>query len=79
MSTRNQIRDNVTGQYAFDGNMDRVCVCGHTLGIHCAGGFDCFAQPTEGHPFYVEGLVAPCDCQRFHQSRKKALSGRMSP
>lgn len=25
-----------TGRYTFDGNLERLCVCGHPLGAHCA-------------------------------------------
>lgn len=31
-----QNREINTGKYTFDGDMDRLCVCGHRLGIHTA-------------------------------------------
>lgn len=64
---KRQLRDPQTGQYAYDGNWGRMCVCGHTLGVHCAGGFECFAgtnclnDPQPG---------TRCACQKFRQSRK---------
>ena len=54
------------------GACNSTCVCGHTLGIHCAGGFDCFAGQ-DGFKSNPEsaGLVKPCECQKFRPSRKK--------
>jgi hypothetical protein len=31
-----QNRERGTGRYAFDGEFDRLCECGHTLGVHTA-------------------------------------------
>lgn len=31
---KNEYRDPVTKRYAYFGNFERVCVCGHTLGDH---------------------------------------------
>jgi hypothetical protein len=45
MDTREkqQARDQETGRYTFDGDLSRLCVCGHPLGLHCAGApHDCF-------------------------------------
>jgi hypothetical protein len=68
---KNEYRD-TNGQFAYFGGFDRMCVCGHTLGIHCAGGFDCFAGQN-GFKAEAEsaGLKTPCDCQKFRPSRKK--------
>lgn len=54
------MRDPVTGQYAFDGDLARVCLCGHPLGVHVSGGFDCINQDV--------GDGEPCDCARFRAS-----------
>lgn len=61
------------GQYAFDGNLDRLCVCGHDLGAHSAGSpADClfYSLPKveqNGKP----GANKPeCGCTKFKQSRK---------
>lgn len=62
-----------TGRYTFDGNLDRMCVCGHTLGVHsCGDDAGCIfyslsqaerlGQPGENHK--------DCGCQRFRQSRR---------
>ena len=49
------------GRYAFDGNWDRLCTCGHTLGIHYADPPQaCMnAQKSAG------GTGEPCDCKKF--------------
>ena len=56
----NEIRDPANGQYAFSGDMERLCTCGHILGEHIAGGFEC--QCVVGRD---------CKCLKFKQSRKK--------
>lgn len=69
---RTQFRDQTSGEYAFDGRFDRMCVCGHALGVHTAGGFDCLAGTNcmdDPHP------GKHCDCQKFHQSRRKSTGG----
>jgi hypothetical protein len=73
---KNEYRDEMSGRYSYFGNFDRLCVCGHTLGIHCAGGFDCFAHPAGRGPkdFQVEGLEQPCKCQKFRPSRRRAAA-----
>lgn len=70
---KNEYRD-TNGQYAYFGGFDRLCVCGHTLGIHCAGGFDCFAGPP-GTAFPIEGLTERCKCEKFRPSRRKIKAG----
>lgn len=63
-----QIRDETNGQFAMQNNYARMCVCGHTLGDHCAGGFDCLHGTGAEEPRTTD---APCTCQKFRQSRKK--------
>lgn len=63
-----QDRDARNGQYAFDGKLDRMCGCGHTLGLHGQGGSDCMAGTgcmNDPHP----GTF--CDCEKFHQARRQ--------
>lgn len=62
---RREYRDQVTGQYAFCGDMDRVCVCGHRLGAHIAGGFECGTNPSD----FPE--TKGCGCERFRLTRRK--------
>jgi hypothetical protein len=62
---KRKVRDVRTGEFAFDNNFDRMCVCGHTLGVHVHGGWDCGLNPTD-HP-ETEG----CTCQKFRPSRAK--------
>ncbi len=67
------------GQYAYDGNLDRLCVCGHTLGFHGAGSpADCLVysfSPDDPNLVGQPGLDKPnCGCQKFRLSRKKSPS-----
>lgn len=59
------------GRYAFEGQWERLCTCGHTLGLHAyAAPHDCLNGTG------VPGQTAMgdhCDCQRFRLSRKKAV------
>jgi hypothetical protein len=59
----NQAREKTTGRYAFDGRFDRACVCGHTLGVHIAGGFECINHDV--------GDGKRCDCLRFREKRRR--------
>lgn len=70
-----QRKREINGQYAHEGNLDRLCVCGHTLGAHaCGSPADClfYSLPVceqAGKP----GAVHPdCNCQKFRLSRKRA-------
>ena len=60
-----QARD-IHGQYSFDGRLERVCVCGHTLGEHSGG--------TAPHDCLVSTFApyTPCDCQKFRPSKRKS-------
>lgn len=58
-----QARDHVTGQFAHDGDFERTCVCGHALGIHLHGGFDCISADI--------GDGSSCGCTRFRKPRAK--------
>src|ERR1039457_7032969 len=66
------------GRYAYDGRLERICVCGHTLAVHCAGSpADCLfyslpASEREGQP---GATVKDCGCAKFRQSRKKHFEG----
>lgn len=59
-------RDPVTGQYAYSNDWERMCRCGHPLGAHVSGGFDCIngsdAPMCDG---------TPCACEKFRPSRAK--------
>lgn len=65
---RYQNRDDRNGQFTFDGNMPRVCVCGHTLGDHnaCAP-HECWIDTDPKHPLYPTG----CQCKKVRLSRRK--------
>lgn len=62
------------GRYAYDGNLERVCVCGHTLGTHSAGSPpDClFYSLPERERAKLLGHEKPnCGCERFRPSKRK--------
>ena len=58
---RNEYRDPVTKRYSYFGNFDRLCVCGHTPGVHIAGGFEC------GTSIETQG----CQCLKFKPAKTK--------
>lgn len=60
-------RDHLTGQYAYSGDWDRMCRCGHTLGIHGGGGFDCLNGDTG-----AGGTGEPCGCEKFRPAKRPA-------
>jgi hypothetical protein len=66
-----EIRREADGRYGFDGNWDRLCVCGHSLGVHAAqndtGKRPCFNEDSG----IVGGTGEPCDCEHFRPSKKK--------
>lgn len=56
-------REPGTGRYAFWNDFERLCKCGHTLGVHIAGGFECGIDEAIG-----------CKCERFVPSGKRRQS-----
>lgn len=78
---RNYTRDPQSGQYGFQNNWTRLCVCGHELGYHTAEApHDCINSDRLNigscggalDPMRVP--ATDCDCQRFRPSKanKKA-------
>lgn len=67
MSEQRRYREPGTGRFSFWGDFDRLCKCGHSLGVHVAGGFDCGADPIGSEEPDAEG----CQCQRFRPSGKR--------
>lgn len=70
-----QNRDERDGRYTFDGDWKRMCVCGHTLGVHYfAAPHECclhsFAPYTEERK--QEAPLNDCKCQKFRLSRKRS-------
>jgi hypothetical protein len=61
-------RNRHTGQYSYENKWDRLCVCGHTLGVHAADApHPCFNEDAG-----LKGATGePCDCQRFKPVRVK--------
>lgn len=64
------VRDTQTGQYAFDQDFDRLCKCGHSLGVHSSGGFYCDADAIGNK----EPEAIGCQCERFQPSGKRRVS-----
>jgi hypothetical protein len=65
---RMQNREPGNMRYAFDGDMERVCTCGHRLGVHGPGGIECLAGtnvPDDPNPPGAE-----CECVKFKTPRK---------
>jgi hypothetical protein len=60
-------RDSRTGQYAFQNDWDRLCRCGHELGVHGEGGFDCFNADRDniGAPYAGRFPATSCGCMKF--------------
>jgi hypothetical protein len=56
-------RDPLNGQYAYDGDMSRLCKCGHKLGAHIAGGFECGTIPCD----FPE--TKGCQCIKFRPAK----------
>ena len=61
------------GQYTFD-KMDRLCTCGHKLGVHTAaraknsdGVYEQPCMAADEPPYDVEH----CDCDCFKPARKR--------
>jgi hypothetical protein len=63
----NEYRDPTTGRFDYFGDFDRLCKCGHSLGVHIAGGYEC-GTDTSGNN---EPEAAGCKCQRFRPSGKR--------
>ena len=60
-ASKKEYREPGTGRYSYWNGFDRICKCGHTLGIHIAGGFECGGKD--------------CTCQKFKPSGKRAEIG----
>ena len=72
-ATCNQKRE-YDGKYAFDGRLDRLCVCGHTLAVHSSGSPpDCiFYNLPKVEQAGKPGEAKPdCGCLKFKQSKRK--------
>ncbi len=65
-------REKQSGRYGFEGGLERVCVCGHTLGAHTAAApHECGTVDPRVHPEAVG-----CECRRFRPSRAGAVRSR---
>ncbi len=64
---KDEYREPGTGRYAYWNDFDRLCKCGHTLGVHIAGGFECGADPIGNNEPEAEG----CTCRKFRPSGKR--------
>lgn len=61
-------RNHKTGQFSYEGNYERMCICGHTLGIHAAEApHDCFNEDTG-----IKGTTGEsCSCAKFRPKKIK--------
>lgn len=73
MEKKPQARNEQDGRYTFDGDLGRLCVCGHSLGVHAASApHECFLYSySEGsEERRAEVPLNGCRCQKFRPSRK---------
>ena len=66
MEKAKQNREVNSGRYAFDGNFDRLCTCGHTLGNHTAARGRC---PTTGKMEQPCMIDCGCECMCFKPAK----------
>jgi len=67
LTLQKQKRDRRSGRYTYEGQYQRLCVCGHVLGQHLAEApHGCIQEDERG----VIGGAA-CPCERFRPSRAK--------
>lgn len=64
---KNGYRKPDTGRYAYWNDFDRLCKCGHSLGVHIAGGFECGTDAIGNN----EPEAAGCTCEKFRPSGKR--------
>lgn len=64
-----QIHRKHNGQFN-DQNFDRMCVCGHRLGIH-AGSTPGQDRPCHNEDEYGGGTGEPCECENYKRARKQ--------
>jgi hypothetical protein len=62
-------RDPDTGQYWYDDDYERLCKCGHSLGVHSQGGFYCNTDAIGNN----EPEALGCECERFKPSGKQRI------
>ena len=64
------------GRYDYEKDWDRLCVCGHTLGVHAADSpADCllYSFLREDHQHVKDHKNSPdrnCGCEKFRPKRK---------
>lgn len=54
-----------TGQYTFTGGMERLCKCGHSLGVHCATRIKTETGMIQDCMNHDVGDGKVCDCKCF--------------
>lgn len=67
-----QEREHGSGQYTFEGGYERLCVCGHPLGVHTAARakVDGVSQQPCMHEDLGGADAEPCSCSLFKPTRK---------
>lgn len=62
------------GKYTFDGDFSRLCVCGHSFGVHSAGSqASCllYSLSDDDPARQLEATPDDCGCEKFRLSRRK--------
>lgn len=62
------------GRYEHTGDWNRLCVCGHTLGVHAAGSpADCllYSMGPDKPMAEQRNPDVNCGCQKFRLSRRR--------
>lgn len=63
------------GKYAHEGGWERLCVCGHTLGVHSAGSpADCLLYSIPNHSELLTALNVECGCMKFKLRCQKDMN-----
>lgn len=62
-----QNREANTGKYTFDGDMSRLCVCGHALGLHTAARVRLDGKTLQP---CADSHAPDCKCQCFKPAKK---------
>ncbi len=65
MKTTTQARGRRDGQFTFEGNFDRLCKCGRTLGVHSA------EKPHAFEDAVLDDRDLP-DCDKFRPAKVTA-------
>jgi len=74
-TAQSQWREN-DGRFGFHSDWDRLCVCGHSLGVHYGAAprgccLDTFAEWREERTSHAGCPPAQCGCEKFRPKKSK--------